>query len=91
MVNSFIFSEQYIREKNGKESISLRKIKKVLMFEFLNILTENKKKYKKKMNNSNENNIYITTCNDELIYKYSISIGFYIFLCLIKYKRKRRI
>ena len=40
------------------------------MIEFLNILTENKKKYKKKMNNSNENNIYITTCNDELIHKY---------------------
>ena len=31
IVDSFIFSQQYIREKNGKESVSLREIRKFFM------------------------------------------------------------
>ena len=82
MVNAFIFSQQYIREKNGKESVSLREIKKFLMiynFIFKDFKRKQKEIEKEDGINSNENNIYRTTCDDELIHKYAISIG--IFIC----------
>ena len=88
MVNSFIFSQQYIRDKNGKESVSLREIKKFLII-YKFILQDFKRKQNLKEFDSEkddeeikiklDNNFYKTTKDEEMIHKYAISIG--IFIC----------
>ena len=82
-VEAFVSSQQYIREKNGKESVSLREIRKFLIiYNFIYKDFKRKQKLAKKKENdeneSNINNIYITS-DDEMTHKYAISIG--IFIC----------
>lgn len=89
LVDSFIFSQQYIREKKGKESVSLREIKKFFaIYKF--ILWDFKRKQKLILNKDNYNNIneeemkldynfYKTNKTEKMIHKYSITVG--IFIC----------
>ena len=86
-VNSFLFSQQYIREKNGKESVSLREIRKFFeIYKFILFDFKRKQKYILSIdNNSNEDeikldyNFYKTMIDEETIHKYSITVA--IFIC----------
>ena len=86
-VNSFIFSQQYIREKNGKESVSLREIRKFFaIYKF--IYFDFKRKQQCVLNIDNnlsedeiklDYNFYKTMEDEETIHKYSITVA--IFIC----------
>ena len=88
MVNAFIFSQQYIREKNGKESVSLREIQKFLII-YKFILHDFKRKQNLKESDTEKEddetklridyNFYHTTQNETMIHKYALSVG--IFIC----------
>ena len=86
-VDSFIFSQQYIREKKGKESVSLREIRKFFtIYKFILFDFKRKQKFILSIdNNSNEDeikldyNFYKTMIDEETIHKYSITVA--IFIC----------
>ncbi len=88
MVNAFIFSQQYIREKNGKESVSLREIQKFLII-YKFILHDFKRKQNLKESDTEKEDdetklridykFYHTTQNETMIHKYALSVG--IFIC----------
>ena len=86
-VESFIFSQEYIREKKGKESVSLREISKFFaIYKFILFDFKRKKKYiSNKDKNSIEEeikldyNFYKTMDDEETIHKYSITVA--IFIC----------
>ena len=88
MVHAFIFSQQYIREKNGKESVSLREIQKFLII-YKFILHDFKRKQNLKESDTEKEddetklridyNFYHTTQNETMIHKYALSVG--IFIC----------
>ena len=87
MVDSFIFSQQYIRDKNGKESVSLREIRKFFaIYKFILFDFKRKQRYIKNIDiNSNDDeikldyNFYKTIVDEEMIHKYSITVA--IFIC----------
>jgi DNA polymerase III delta prime subunit len=87
MVKAFLKSQEIIREKNGKESVSLREIRKFLIiYKFM--YKDFKKKQNLQISNENENDesklkldftFYQKTRKEEIIHKYAISVG--IFIC----------
>ena len=85
-VSSFIFSQRYIREKNGKESVSLREIRKFFeIYRFILFDFKRKQNFILNIdNNANEDeikldyNFYKTTIDEEMIHKYSITVAIYI-------------
>ncbi len=86
MIDSFIFSQNYIREKNGKESVSLREVQQFLII-YKFILKDFKRKQNLKEIDEEDEEIklkidyrfYQTTQNEIMLHKYVISIG--IFIC----------
>ena len=86
-VKSFIFSQEYIRNKNGKESVSLREIRKFFaIYKFVLLDFKRKRNYIINLDkNSNEDeikldyNFYKTMDDEETIHKYSITVA--IFIC----------
>ena len=86
MIDSFIFSQNYIREKNRKESVSLREVQQFLII-YKFILKDFKRKQNLKEIDEEDEEIklkidyrfYQTTQNEIMLHKYAISIG--IFIC----------
>ena len=86
MVESFIFSQQYIRKKNGKESVSLREIRKFfIIYNFILKDFLRKKNQKPLSEEEDDDEIkmkidyeFYKNKNEEMIHKYSISVGLYI-------------
>ena len=86
MVEAFLKSQEIIRNKNGKESVSLREVRKFLtIYKFMYKDFIRKQKLNNSIDNDDESKLimdfdfYRTIKNEEMIHKYAISVG--IFIC----------